>query len=283
MNERTRSVVPGWQAAVGILGVSSVAGVAALTALPGVSKLIALGVLGLAVLAALGGLFVLDPNEAAVFQFFGNYAGTFREPGLWWRNPLLSMERLSTRARSMETTQVKVNDQDGNPIEIAGVLVWRVVDTAKASFEVDDVSDFVKMQTETALRSYAMTHPYDSNEEGKTSLRASTTSDELRKEIQARVEMAGVEILEARISHLAYAPEIAHAMLQRQQATAILAARTAIVNGAIGIVETALTKLQESAVVDLDPERKAAMVSNLLVVLCGDRAVQPVVNTGTLY
>jgi regulator of protease activity HflC (stomatin/prohibitin superfamily) len=232
------------------------------------------------------GFFSVGPNEGRVLQLFGSYRGTVRDPGLRYANPLYSKKKISLRVRNFESAKLKVNDNIGNPIEIASIVVWRVVDTAEAIFQVDDYQQFVKMQTEAALRSLASAYAYDTFEEGSESLRShpSETNNQLKTEVQARLEKAGVEVIEARISHLAYAPEIAGAMLQRQQATAIIAARRRIVDGAVGMVEMALDELSKKNMVDLDQERKAAMVSNLLVVLCGDRAgVQPVLNTGTLY
>jgi regulator of protease activity HflC (stomatin/prohibitin superfamily) len=231
------------------------------------------------------GLFVVHPNQGVVVQLFGKYTGTVREPGLHWVNPFARGKALSLRVRNFETAHLKVNDQDGNPIEIAAVVVWRVVDTAEAAFEVDHYEEYVHVQSEAALRNLATAYPYDSHDEGITSLRGQTAivAAHLQKEIQERLAKAGVEVMEARISHLAYAPEIAAVMLQRQQASAIIAARQKIVEGAVGMVEMALDLLSKNKVVELDEERRAAMVSNLLVVLCGDRATQPVVNTGTIY
>ena len=231
------------------------------------------------------GLFVVNPNEGRVLQFFGRYVGTTSDPGLRWANPLYSKRRISLRVRNFETERSKVNDTDGNPIEIAAVVVWKVVDTAEASFEVDDYVNYVHVQSESAVRNLATQYPYDTQEEGQLSLRGDTEeiAVRLQKEIQGRLYKAGVEVLEARITHLAYAPEIAAAMLQRQQAGAIIAARTQIVEGAVSMVQMALNSLSSREIVELDEERKAAMVSNLLVVLCGDRGTQPVVNTGTLH
>jgi regulator of protease activity HflC (stomatin/prohibitin superfamily) len=233
----------------------------------------------------LGGLKVVNPNEARVLQLFGSYSGTIKAAGLRWVNPLMTTRRVSLRVRNFESSRLKVNDLEGNPIEIASVVVWRVVDTAEALFEVDDYNNYVHVQSEAALRNLATSYPYDTHDDQHTSLRGHTTSvaDHLKREIQDRLAKAGVEVLEARISHLAYAPEIAAAMLQRQQAGAIIAARQRIVEGAVGMVEMALSMLSEKGVVALDEERKAAMVSNLLVVLCGERGAQPIVNTGTIY
>jgi regulator of protease activity HflC (stomatin/prohibitin superfamily) len=231
------------------------------------------------------GLFVVNPNEAKVLQLFGAYKGTVREAGFAWMNPLLLKRAVSMRVRNFETAKLKVNDQHGNPIEIAAVVVWKVVDSAEAVFEVDDYENFVHVQSEAAVRNLATSYPYDQHEEGQKALRSHTAeiAEQLKKEIQDRLARAGVEVIEARISHLAYAPEIANAMLRRQQATAIIAARQKIVEGAVSMVEMALEQLAAKHVVQLDEERKAAMVSNLLVVLCSDRDAQPVVNTGTLY
>jgi regulator of protease activity HflC (stomatin/prohibitin superfamily) len=231
------------------------------------------------------GLTVVNPNEAKVIQLFGTYKGSIKEQGLWWVNPLTSRRRVSLRIRNFESSHLKVNDHDGNPIEIAAVVVWRVVETAEAVFHVDDYENFVHVQSESAVRNLATTYPYDAHQEGQLSLRMSAgdIALRLREEIQDRLSKAGVEVIEARISHLAYAPEIANAMLRRQQASAIIAARQKIVEGAVGMVEMALELLSAKQLVQLDEERKAAMVSNLLVVLCSDRDAQPVVNTGTLY
>ncbi|WP_079405987.1 SPFH domain-containing protein [Streptomyces sp. 3211] len=248
--------------------------------------LIAAGVLlGLLSVIAMSGLNTVAPGEARVVQLFGRYRGTIRADGLRWVNPLTSREKISTRVRNHETAVLKVNDAYGNPIELAAVVVWRVEDTARATFEVEDFTEFVETQTEAAVRHIAIEYPYDAHEEGGLSLRgnAEEITEKLAVELHARVEAAGVHIIESRFTHLAYAPEIASAMLQRQQAGAVVAARKQIVEGAVGMVELALTRLAEQDIVDLDPERKAAMVSNLMVVLCGDRAAQPVVNTGTLY
>jgi regulator of protease activity HflC (stomatin/prohibitin superfamily) len=236
-------------------------------------------------LTILAGLKVVNPNEARVLQLFGNYNGTIKDPGLRWVIPLMTTRRVSLRIRNFESSRLKVNDLEGNPIEIAAVVVWRVVDTAEALFEVDDYNNYVHVQSEAALRNLATSYPYDAHDDQHTSLRGHTAAvaEHLKREIQDRLAKAGVEVLEARISHLAYAPEIAAAMLQRQQAGAIIAARQRIVEGAVGMVEMALSMLSEKGVVALDEERKAAMVSNLLVVLCGERGAQPIVNTGTIY
>lgn len=231
------------------------------------------------------GLFAVSPNEAKVLQLFGKYAGTVRQPGLWYDNPLLTKVKVSTRVRNFETGKLKVNDKDSNPIEIAAVVVWKVVDTAEALFEVDDYVEYVQVQSEAALRGLATNYPYDAHLDGQLSLSANAAeiSEKLTAEIEERLNKAGVQVLESRISHLAYAPEIASAMLQRQQASAIIAARQKIVEGAVSMVEMALEDLSKRQIVDLDEERKAQMVSNLLVVLCADRSPQPIVNTGSLY
>ncbi|MEM8931294.1 MAG: SPFH domain-containing protein [Acidobacteriota bacterium] len=231
------------------------------------------------------GLFMVYPNEAKVLMLFGDYRGTVTRPGLAWANPFFQKQKISTRVRNFETDKLKVNDSTGNPIEIGAVVVWKVVDTAEALFEVDDFEHFVRVQSEAALRNLATGYPYDAHEDGEIALASHTAhiSDELRTHIDDRLEKAGVDVIEARISHLAYAPEIAAAMLQRQQASAVVAARTQIVEGAVGMVEMALQQLAADDIVDLDEDRRAAMVSNLLVVLCSDRAAHPVVNTGTLH
>jgi len=231
------------------------------------------------------GFFQVQPNQGVVLLLFGRYAGTARKTGLRWTNPFLTKRAVSLRVRNFESSKLKVNDADGNPIEIAAVIVWQVVDTAEAVFQVDDYENYVHIQSESALRQMAQSYPYDAHDDGKPSLRShgDEITAHLRDQIQERLGRAGVQVLEARISHLAYAQEIAQAMLQRQQAGAIIAARTKIVEGAVSMVEMALAHLNEHNIVQLDEERKAAMVSNLLVVLCGERGTQPVLNTGTLY
>jgi regulator of protease activity HflC (stomatin/prohibitin superfamily) len=231
------------------------------------------------------GLTVVNPNEARVVQLFGRYTGTLRDQGFWWVNPFTLRRKVSLRVRNFESAKLKVNDHDGNPIEIAAVVVWKVVDTAEALFQVDNYDNFVHVQSESALRNLASTYAYDPHDDGAMSLRANTAevAEQIKHEIQSRLQQAGVEVIEARISHLAYAPEIAGAMLRRQQASAIVAARAKIVAGAVGMVEMALAELQAKHIVELDPERRAAMVSNMLVVLCSDQHPQPVVNAGTLY
>ena len=252
----------------------------------GIPVVLAVAVVALiATLITVPGFFMVNPNEARVLQLFGRYVGTVRQQGLRWANPFYSKRRISVRVRNFETERSKVNDTDGNPIEIASVVVWKVVDTAEASFEVDDYVDYVRVQSEAAVRNLATQYPYDTQQERQLSLRGDTEeiAGQLRTEIQQRLQAAGVEVIEARITHLAYAPEIASAMLQRQQAGAIVAARGQIVEGAVGMVQAALQQLSSQGIIELDEERKATMVSNLLVVLCGDKAAQPVLNAGTLY
>ena len=231
------------------------------------------------------GLFTVQPNQAVVLIFFGTYVGTVRDTGWWWTNPFNLRKRVTLRVRSLNGQTIKVNDKAGNPVEIAAVVVWKVRDSAQATFDVEDYESFVAIQSETAVRHLASEYPYDAEDHEGLSLRGSTddVSGHLRKELQERLRQAGVDVLEARLSHLAYSPEIAGAMLQRQQAAAIIAARQRIVEGAVGMVEMALSRLKEHDTVQLDPERQAAMVSNLLVVLCGERAATPVLNTGTLH
>lgn len=233
----------------------------------------------------LAGLYMVEPNQSAVLSLFGKYVGTVHDNGLRWNSPFYTKRKVSLRVRNFESGRLKVNELDGSPIEIAAVIVWKVVDSAEAVFNVDDYESFVHIQSEAALRAMATSYPYDQHEDGQVSLRShpAEISDRLKEHLDERLTSAGVDVLDARISHLAYAPEIAQAMLQRQQANAVVAARARIVAGACGMVEMALAELQKSGVVELDEERKAAMVSNLLVVLCGDRGTQPVVNAGTLY
>lgn len=241
--------------------------------------------IGLILFVMLFGLFMIEPNQAAVLSLFGKYIGTAKEPGLRWNNPFYAKKKISLRVRNFESSKLKVNDLEGSPIEIAAVVVWQVVDSAEAVYNVDDYESFVHIQTESALRAMATSYPYDQHEDGKISLRshAAEIAKHLTEEIQERLSQGGMSVIEARISHLAYAPEIAQAMLQRQQASAIIAARTRIVEGAVSMVEMALSELSKRNVVDLDPERRAAMVSNLLVVLCGERGTQPIVNAGSIY
>jgi regulator of protease activity HflC (stomatin/prohibitin superfamily) len=287
IREQERTVTSGW----GVLGaLTTVIGVAIYFLATGIRSeapwQIVLSVLVLVVASALlPGLFVVNPNEGKVLQLMGSYAGTAKTPGLRWANPLYTKRRVSLRVRNFESARLKVNDNEGNPIEIAAVVVWKVVDTAEASFEVDDYENYVHVQAEAAVRNLATSYTYDAHDETQVSLRGHTAqvADHLQREIQERLTKAGVQVLEARISHLAYAPEIAAAMLQRQQAGAIIAARQRIVEGAVGMVEMALDMLSHRKIVSLDDERRAAMVSNLLVVLCGERGTQPIVNAGTIY
>ena len=252
-----------------------------------VSPAMMLGGVGLAILGLLSltGLYTVQPNQAVVVSLFGKYVGTVKDNGLRWNNPFFSKKKVSQRVRNFESGKLKVNELDGSPIEIAAVIVWQVVDASEAVYNVDDYESFVHIQSESALRAMATSYPYDQHEDGQLSLRshAAEISQHLKDELAERLADAGVQVIDARISHLAYAPEIAQAMLQRQQANAVIAARTRIVAGAVGMVEMALAELQKNGVVQLDEERKAHMVSNLLVVLCSDRGTQPVVNAGSLY
>ncbi len=248
--------------------------------------LIAAGaVLAVVAFLSLVGLYTVQPNQAAVLSLFGKYVGTVKDEGLRWNNPFYSKKKISLRVRNFESGKLKVNDLDGSPIEIAAVIVWQVVDASEAVYNVDDYESFVHIQSEAALRAMASSYPYDQHEEGQIALRShpQEISQHLQEQIAERLGKAGVDVIEGRISHLAYAPEIAQAMLQRQQANAVIAARTRIVAGAVGMVEMALAELQKNDVVKLDEERKAQMVSNLLVVLCGERGTQPIVNTGSIY
>ncbi|CAM4444216.1 SPFH domain-containing protein [Nocardia ninae] len=252
--------------------------------LPALIGAIVASFLVLVLLLSATGLIIVNPNEAQVVQFFGRYIGSVSDPGFYSVLPLTDRKRISLRVRNFETQKLKVNDADGNPVEIAAVVVYKVVDSFKAAFAVDDYEEYVQTQSEAAVRHLATTHPYDSHDDTRTSLRdGSEVAEELTVELRDRTMLAGIEVLEARITHLAYAPEIAQAMLVRQQASQVVAARTQIVEGAVGMVSLALDRLTEQGVVELDEERRAAMVSNLLVVLCGDRATQPVVNAGSLY
>ncbi len=241
--------------------------------------------IGLLALLGLFGLYMVEPNQAAVLSLFGKYIGTVKDNGLRWNNPFFAKKKVSLRIRNFESGRLKVNELDGSPIEIASVIVWQVADSAEAVYNVDDYESFVHIQSEAALRSMASSYPYDQHDDNQIALRShpQEISQHLQEQIAERLGKAGVEVIEARISHLAYAPEIAQAMLQRQQANAVIAARTRIVAGAVGMVEMALAELQKNGVVQLDEERKAAMVGNLLVVLCGDRGPQPVLNAGSLY
>lgn len=287
MKELSRTSVPGIPTLLGLL--LALAGLVALF-IHGISQpywpAVATSlVLGTVTVFLTAGFYMVEPNQAAVLSLFGKYVGTVKDQGLRWNNPFYSAKKISLRVRNFESGKLKVNDLEGNPIEIAAVVVWQVVDSAEAVYNVDDYESFVNIQSEAALRAMATSYPYDQHEEGKISLRshASEISKHLTEEIQERLAQAGVTVSEARISHLAYAPEIAQAMLQRQQAGAIIAARTLIVEGAVSMVEMALEQLSSRKVVELDPERRAVMVSNLLVVLCGERGTQPVVNAGSIY
>ena len=285
IEERQGSTYNGYTAIV-VLLLLTLATPVAIGALPMMLK-IPMALLGLLVFACWFGFFMVAPNQGRVLQLFGRYVGSERSEGLRWANPLYMKAKVSLRVRNFESGTLKVNDSKGNPIDIAAVVVWKVVDTAEALFEVDDYENYVQIQSEAALRNLATTHPYDSygEEEQDFCLRGSPeeVAALLKTEVQNRLRKAGVAVIEARLSHLAYAPEIANAMLQRQQASAIVAARQKIVEGAVGMVDLALNRLADHNVVDLDEERKAAMVSNLLVVLCGEHAASPVVNAGSLY
>jgi regulator of protease activity HflC (stomatin/prohibitin superfamily) len=285
--ERQIHGVPGWAMLVVLVGVLVAAGYGCVAAARDGNALAAVACIVVIVLDGISynGLTVVNPNEARVITLFGVYKGSITTAGFWWVNPLTARRRLSLRVRNFESGKLKVNDHDGNPIEIAAVVVWRIVETFEAAFNVDDYENFVHVQSEAAVRILATTYSYDAHEEGQLSLRSSVSeiSDRLRHEIQERLAKAGIDVIEARISHLAYAPEIAGAMLRRQQASAVIAARQRIVEGAVGMVEMALDEISRKGMVQLDEERKAAMVSNLLVVLCSERGVEPVVNTGTLY
>jgi regulator of protease activity HflC (stomatin/prohibitin superfamily) len=267
----------------GLLGCAF--GVAAGIRLHSPAVILASLLLGLGLVILLAGFYMIEPNQAAVLSLFGKYVGTVKEQGLRWNNPFFGARKISLRVRNFESSKLKVNDLEGNPIEIGAVVVWQVVDSAEAVYNVDDFESFVHIQSEAALRAMATSYPYDQHDEGKVSLRshAAEISKHLTDEIHDRLATAGINVVEARISHLAYAPEIAQAMLQRQQATAIIAARTKIVEGAVSMVEMALDELSKRKVVELDPERRATMVSNLLVVLCGERGTQPIVNAGSIY
>jgi regulator of protease activity HflC (stomatin/prohibitin superfamily) len=287
INEKEYAALPGLPILVGLIALSGgsiwmlvrSAQDGSATMVVGSAVVLALSVILMA------GVFIVNPNEAKVIQFFGDYVGSAKTPGLRWANPLYTKKRISLRVRNFESGKLKVNDNEGNPIEIAAVVVWKVIDSAEAVFQVDDYNNYVHVQSESALRNLATNYTYDAHDEAQMSLRGNTAAvaDHLKREIQDRLARAGVEVMEARISHLAYAPEIAQAMLQRQQAGAIIAARQRIVEGAVGMVEMALDMLSHRKIVALDDERKAAMVSNLLVVLCGDRSTQPIINTGTIY
>ncbi|MEJ1096576.1 MULTISPECIES: SPFH domain-containing protein [unclassified Pseudoxanthomonas] len=287
MKENPTHSLPGIPFLLGALVLALIAASALLRAMvagPPALLFVALPAAALLILVV-AGLYKVEPNQSAVLSLFGRYIGTVKDNGLRWNNPFFSAKKISLRVRNFESGRLKVNELDGSPIEIAAVIVWRVVDSAEAVFNVDDYEGFVHIQSEAALRAMATSYPYDQHEEGQISLRshASEVSLHLKEQLDERLSTAGVDVLEARISHLAYAPEIAHAMLQRQQANAVIAARTRIVAGAVGMVEMALSELQKNGVVQLDEERKAQMVSNLLVVLCGERGTQPIVNTGSIY
>ena len=276
IHERPAWAISGW---AGVLVVAACIGAAVLLAVSAwIIAPIAIGSLATS-------LVIVQPGHTKVVRFFGSYVGTVRRTGLWWIVPLADRRSLSIRVRNFETNHLKVNDADGNPVEIAAIVVWQVADTSRAVYAVDDYDNFVRVQAESALRHVATTHPYDDPAGEGTSLRGSVdlVAAELAREVAQRVAIAGVEIVEVRISHLAYAPEIAQAMLRRQQANAVVAARARIVEGSVGMVEMALARLDEQGIVELDEERKAAMVSNLLVVLCADQPASPVVNAGTLY
>lgn len=251
----------------------------------GPALLLALVAVLMLLLFCLGGFYMVEPNQAAVLSLFGKYVGTVKDQGLRWSNPFYAAKKVSLRVRNFESGRLKVNELEGSPIEIAAVIVWQVADSAEAVYNVDDYESFVHIQSEAALRAMATSYPYDQHDDARISLRSHSAeiSQHLKEQLDERLTTAGVNVIDARISHLAYAPEIAQAMLQRQQAGAVIAARTRIVEGAVGMVEMALSQLKDRGVVELDPERRAAMVSNLLVVLCSDRATQPVVNTGSLY
>ena len=291
MKENPIHSLPGIPFLLGVLAASVVAawlfltGVGAGGGEPSPVKILSGVLLGTIAFLSLIGLYTVQPNQAAVISLFGKYVGTVKENGLRWNNPFFGKKKISQRIRNFESGKLKVNELDGSPIEIASVIVWQVVDASEAVYNVDDYESFVHIQAESALRAMATSYPYDQHEDGQLALRshANEVGAHLKQELQERLADAGIEVLDARISHLAYAPEIAQAMLQRQQANAIIAARTRIVAGAVGMVEMALAELQKNGVVQLDEERKAQMVSNLLVVLCGERSTQPIVNTGSLY
>ncbi|MCW0464392.1 SPFH domain-containing protein [Xanthomonas sacchari] len=290
MKEQPRSSLPGIPMIVGLVlvfvagaGAIIATGVLQPSAMPW-TLLVAIPVLTVALFLVVG-LYALEPNQAAVLSLFGRYVGTVKDPGLRWNNPFFSKRKVSQRVRNFESGRLKVNELDGSPIEIAAVIVWQVMDASEAVYNVDDYESFVHIQSEAALRAMATSYPYDQHEDGQISLRShpNEISEQLKHHLDERLTQAGVDVIEARISHLAYAPEIAQAMLQRQQANAVIAARTRIVAGAVGMVEMALAELQKNGVVELDEERKAHMVSNLLTVLCSDRGTQPIVNAGSLY
>jgi regulator of protease activity HflC (stomatin/prohibitin superfamily) len=287
MRENAKSSLPGIPVLLGVLllalGAAAIFITAAANKQP--AGLLMGALLGATALFVMAGLYKLEPNQSAVLSLFGKYVGTVKDNGLRWNNVFFTKKKISLRIRNFESSRLKVNELDGSPIEIAAVIVWQVVDSAEAVFNVDDYESFVHIQSESALRAMASSYPYDQHEDGQIALRShpQEISQHLQEQIAERLGRAGVDVIEARISHLAYAPEIAQAMLQRQQANAVIAARTRIVAGAVGMVEMALAELQKNDVVKLDEERKAQMVSNLLVVLCGERGTQPIVNTGSIY
>ena len=292
MKENPVRSAPGLPYLLGVLVVAALAGWLMVTGVQAAHAgtgspwhIVAAVLVGLVAFLSLIGLYTVQPNQAAVLSLFGRYVGTVKDNGLRWNNPFYAKRKVSQRVRNFESGKLKVNELDGSPIEIAAVIVWQVVDSAEAVYNVDDYESFVHIQSESALRTMATSYPYDQHEDGQVALRSHATeiSKHLKDELGERLADAGVQILDARISHLAYAPEIAQAMLQRQQANAIIGARTRIVAGAVGMVEMALAELEKNGTVHLDEERKAQMVSNLLVVLCSERATQPVVNAGTLY
>ena len=285
--EVEHKAVPGFTALILLIAATLLGGYALYNAIvsQSIPGMVGYGLLDLVVLIAWGGLFMVNPNQAKVLLLFGRYVGSVKTPGLNWANPFFTKRPISLRVRNFETAKLKVNDRNSNPVEIAAIVVWQVVDTAEAMFEVDSYENYVQVQSESALRNLASQYPYDAHQEGEKALATHTAeiAERLQHEIQDRLSKAGVSIREARFSHLAYAPEIAGVMLRRQQANAIISARQRIVEGAVGMVEMALDSLSKRDIVHLDEERKATMVSNLLVVLCSEQATQPVVNTGTLY
>lgn len=287
IQENTRSVASGYLALVVLPALTLLLGWLLVRSIIAADVLfiVLYGILALVIFICYFGFFMVHPNQAKVLQLFGTYVGSVRETGLRWANPFYSKESVSLRVRNFESGQMKVNDSSGNPIEIAAVVVWKVVDSAEAMFEVDDYESFVQIQSEAALRNMATSYPYEAHGGEEVALRShpQAIAEKLREEVQDRLDKAGVAVIEARISHLAYAQEIASAMLKRQQAQAIVAARRQIVDGAVGMVQMALSELDEQGIVELDEERKASMVSNLLVVLCGEENARPVVNAGSLY
>ena len=287
IKERIVRTAPGLLVLVGAIAAVVAAVWLFARSIPGQNLAGILGAVALFLLAMIGfgGIFVVNPNEAKVLTLFGRYIGSVKEPGIWFANPFAVKKKVSLRVRNFETTKLKVNDSHSNPIEIGAVVVWQVVDSAEALFEVDDFENYVRVQSESALRGLASAYPYDAHQSGEESLSGHPVevAKTLQTHMQDRLSKAGVQVIEARISHLAYSPEIAQAMLQRQQASAIIAARQKIVEGAVGMVENALDLLSKREIVHLDDERRASMVSNLLVVLCSERSTQPVVNAGTLY